>query len=156
MVIYRKATEKDVKGIGKVLEESYNIDTIEEGIGVFKSETGLGHRYIVAEEKGEIIGIVTWKMHGLPKHELCELDRIAVLHKFKGKGIAKELFHKLMEDANEEYKRHGFKSRKLFILTHADNKRAQAFYKKIGMKHETTLKSHYYKDKDEHVYSIFF
>ena len=70
-------------------------------------------------------------------------------------GFGREVLW-VFRDANEEYKRHGFKSRKIFILTHADNKRAQAFYKKMGMKHETTLKSHYYKDKDEHVYSIFF
>ena len=56
----------------------------------------------------------------------------------------------------EVYKKHGFKSRKLFILTHEDNKRAHAFYKKMGCKHETTLKNHYYHGKDERVYSIFF
>ena len=30
------------------------------------------------------------------------------------------------------------------------------FYEKVGFKHETTLKDHYYKDQDERVYTIFF
>ena len=46
--------------------------------------------------------------------------------------------------------------RKLYLLTHADNIRAHKFYGKLGFKHETTLKQHYYKDKDEYVYSMFF
>lgn len=155
-MIYRKASPKDAKGIANVLVKSYNIKDLKEGIETFKNETKKQHHYIVAEEDGKIVGIVTWLIHGLPKHQLCELDRIAVLPEYQGKGIAKELFNRLVEDANNEYKRHGYTLRKLFILTHADNKRAHAFYEKMGCKHETTLKSHYYKDKDEFVFSRFF
>jgi len=156
MAVYRKATKKDAEGIAMVLKESYNISSIEEGKEVFKNETKKNYNYIVAEENGKIIGLTTWQMHGLFKHELCELDRIAVLPEAKGKGVAKELFDALIKEANDEYKKHGFRLRKLYILTHADNKRAQAFYEKMGCRHEATLKSHYYKDKDEWVYSRFF
>jgi ribosomal protein S18 acetylase RimI-like enzyme len=95
-------------------------------------------------------------MHGLLKHELCELDRIAVLPECRGKGIAKELFNKLIEDAKAFYEKNNSKLRKLYLLTHADNIRAHKFYEKLGFKHETTLKEHYYKDKDEFVFSMFF
>ena len=153
---FRKATLKDAEQIAIVLKECYNIDSVEEGINVFKKETEKRYNYIVGVEDGKVAGIVTWQMHGLPKHQLCELDRIAVMPDFRGKGIAKELFDALIKAANEEYKKHGFKLRKLYILTHADNKRAQSFYEKMGCKHETTLKQHYYKDKDEFVFSRFF
>jgi len=153
---YRKAKQEDAEQIAFVLKECYNIDTIEEGINVFKEETTKKYNYIVAVENGKVIGIVTWQMHGLPKHQLCELDRIAVLPEARGKGVARELFDALIKEADTEYKKHGFKLRKLYILTHADNKRAQAFYEKMGCKHETTLKQHYYKDKDEFVFSRFF
>lgn len=121
-----------------------------------KKETKKEYHFIVAEENGKIVGLTTWQMHGLPKHQLAELDRIAVLPSTKGKGVAAKLFNALVNDANDEYKKFGFKLRKLYILTHADNKRAQAFYEKMACKHETTLKSHYYKGKDEFVYSMFF
>ena len=152
----RKSTSKDAKGIANVLIKSYNIKDLSEVISVFKSETKKLHNYIVAEEKNKIIGIVTWLMHGLPKHQLCELDRIAVLPEYRGKGIAKKLFEALIKDAKQFYKKNNSKLRKLYLLTHADNIRAHKFYKKLGFGHETTLKEHYYKGKDELVYSMFF
>ncbi|HLG23640.1 MAG TPA: GNAT family N-acetyltransferase [Candidatus Nanoarchaeia archaeon] len=155
-MIVRKATSKDAKGIANVLVKSYNIKDLKEGISVFKNETKKFHHYIVAEEKGKIAGIVTWYMHGLPKHQLCELDRIAVLPEYRGKGVAKQLFDGLVKDAKSFYKKNKSKLRKLYLLTHADNARAQKFYEKLGFRHETTLKEHYYEGRDEFVYSIFF
>ncbi|MBI2130475.1 GNAT family N-acetyltransferase [Candidatus Woesearchaeota archaeon] len=152
----RKAAEKDSEGIANVLVSSYNIADLEEARQVFLDETKKYHHYIVAEEDDRIIGVVTWAMHGLPKHMLCELDRIAVLPEFRGKGISVLLFNFMKEDADNEYKRHGFRLRKLYLLTHDDNERAHAFYHKMGFEHETTLKQHYYKDKDEYVFSMFF
>ena len=81
------------------------------------------------------------------------MDRIAVVSDHRGKGIAKELFNRLVEDANKEL---NGKLRKLFLFTHASNKRAHKFYEKLGMKHEATLKDHFYKGEDEWVYSVFF
>jgi len=95
----RKATPKDAKGIANVLIQSYNIMDLREGIEVFKNETKRLYNYIVAEENGKIIGIVAWLMHGLPKHQLCELDRIAVLPEYRGKGVARNLFDALVKDA---------------------------------------------------------
>ena len=153
---FRKATLKDAEGIANVLKQSYNIKDLKEGIDVFKNETKKLHNYIVAEHNKKVIGIVTWAMHGLPKHQLCELDRIAVLPEYRGKGIAKELFNALVNDAKSFYKKNNSKLRKLYLLTHHDNVRAHNLYEKLGLKHETTLKEHYYKGKDELVYSMFF
>tara|TARA_Y100000310_G_scaffold281722_1_gene302395 strand:- start:31528 stop:31995 length:468 start_codon:yes stop_codon:yes gene_type:complete len=153
---FRKATLKDAKGIANVLIQSYNIEDSKEGTSVFKAETKKSYKYIVADNGKEIAGIVTWVVHGLPKHQLCELDRIAVLPEYRGKGVAKKLFNALVGDAKSYYKKHNQKLRKLYILTHADNKRAHKFYEKLGLKHETTLKEHYYKNKDEFIYSMFF
>ena len=152
----KKANPKDARGIANVLVQSYNIKDLKEGIKVFKNETKKNHHYIVSEENGKIIGIVTWLMHGLPKHQLCELDRIAVLPEYRGKGIAHKLFSAMVKDAKTFYKKNKSKLRKLYLLTHADNIRAHKFYEKLGFKYETTLKQHYYKDKDEYVYSMFF
>ena len=152
----RKAIEKDAEGIAVVLKESYNIDSVKEGKDVFSSEIGKGVNYIVAEEDRKIIGLTTWYVHGLPKHGLAELDRIAVLPDFRGKGIARELFNGLIDDAKKFYEKNGSRLRKLYLLTHADNKRAHKFYEKMGLSHETTLKKHYYDKKDEWVYSMFF
>ena len=152
----RKATLRDAKGIADVLVRSYNIKTLKEGIDVFKVEVKKFHNYIVAEDSGKIVGIVTWVVHGLDKHQLCELDRIAIIPQYRGTGVALKLFEALIKDAKSYFKSNKSKLRKLYLLTHADNVGAHKFYEKLGFKHETTLKEHYYKNKDEFVYSMFF
>ena len=152
----RKATNKDAKGIANVLVQSYNIKDLKEALAFFKNEIEKKHNFIVAEENRKIIGIVSWVMHGFPKHQLCELDRIAVLPEYRGKGVSGKLFAALVKDAKQFYKKNRSRLRKLYLLTHEDNSRACKFYEKLGFRHETTLKEHYYKDKDERVYSMFF
>ena len=152
----RKANKSDADEIAYILKNAYNIDSLEEGKDTFNSELKKGVNYIVADEKNRVIGITTWYIHGIPKHGLIELDRIAVIPEFRGMGIAKQLFQGLITDAKEELGRNEKKLRKLFLLTHESNKRAHKFYEKIGLKHETTLKDHYYKDENEWVYSKFF
>ncbi|MBW2980375.1 GNAT family N-acetyltransferase [Candidatus Woesearchaeota archaeon] len=153
---FRKAISKDAKGIANVLVQSYNIRDVKEGIAAFKEEVQKKYNYIVAVDKGKVIGLTTWQVHGLYKHQLCELDRIAVLPEYRGKGVSRKLFDALVKAAKAEYKKNKSKLRKLYLLTHASNKRAHKFYEKLGLKHETTLKSHYYKKEDEWVYSMFF
>ena len=152
---FRKAAKKDAEQISKVLISFYNMNE-EEAKSAFLNETKKGHHYIVAEEGGKIIGLVTWAMHGLPKHQLVELGRIVILKEARGKGLGKQLVNELIKDANKIYGKSRFRLRKLYLLTHFDNKEAHSFYEKFGFSHETTLKKHYYEEKDEHVYSIFF
>jgi ribosomal protein S18 acetylase RimI-like enzyme len=99
---------------------------------------------------------VTWLTHGLLKHGLFELDRICLLKESRGIGLGKTLVDKLVENARIFYKERSEKIRKLYLLTHEENKSAQLFYEKIGFSHEATLKDHYYRGKQEKVYSMFF
>lgn len=152
----RNAVLRDAKGIAQVLLSGYNIKDRKEAMETFRNEAKKGHHYIVAEENGKIAGIVTWLPHGLPKHMLAELDRIAVLPDFRGKGVARQLKDALIKDCRTWYRKNGFRLRKLYLLTHKDNARARKFYEKMGFTHETTLKEHYYRGRDECVYSVFF
>src|SRR3989338_10471346 len=113
----RKSKSSDAKGIANVLVQSYNLKDLKEGVNVFKNEIKKHHQYIVAEEKGKIIGIVTWLMHGLAKHQLCELDRIAVLPEYRGKGVARQMFNELIKDAKSFYRKNNSKLRKMYLLT---------------------------------------
>src|SRR3989344_1789996 len=108
----REALPGDAEQISAVLHACYNIGDIAEGAAVFRDEVRKGHQYIVAEENGRIIGIVTLIVHGLFKHGLAELDRIAVLPEGRGKGIAVALFEALVAHAKEAYKKNGAALRK--------------------------------------------
>jgi len=155
-IIFKKATIDDKNEIAKVLLDFYNMSDLNEAINAFSSELEKDFHYIVAVEGDKIIGLITWLMHGLPKHGLFELDRICILSESRGKGIGSKLVNKLVDNARAWYKKEGGVIRKLYILTHEDNLSAHSFYEKTGFKHETTLNSHYYQGKDERVYSMFF
>ena len=155
-ILLREATYDDKDQIAKVLLDFYNMNDVDEAIQSFNNELDKDFHYIVAEEAGKIIGLVTWLMHGLPKHGLFELDRICILAEARGKGVGRKLVDKLIDNASKWYDKEGEKIRKLYLLTHEDNKNAHSFYEKVGFSHETTLKDHYYKDQDERVYVMFF
>ena len=155
-ILLREATYHDKDQIAKVLLDFYNMKDADEAAQSFNNELDKDFHYIVAEEAGKIIGLVTWLMHGLPKHGLFELDRICILSEARGKGVGKKLVDKLIDNASKWYDKKGEKIRKLYLLTHEDNKNAHSFYEKVGFSHETTLKDHYYKDQDERVYVMFF
>jgi ribosomal protein S18 acetylase RimI-like enzyme len=152
----RKAKKQDAEQVGRILKESYNISTVEEGKEAFLEEIANNTRYIVAEEDNSIVGLVTWFTHGLPKHGLVELDRIAVLPEYRGNGISRYLFEELINDANKYLLKKNSTLRKLYLMTHADNVRAQTFYKKMGMTYEATLKEQFHPNVDEFVMSRFF
>lgn len=155
-IVIKEATHNDKSQIAEVLLDFYNMSDLNEAINAFLSELEKDFHYIVAVENGKIIGLVTWFMHGLPKHGLFELDRICILTASRGKGVGIKLVDRLVDDARKWYNKLDEDIRKLYLLTHEDNKNAHAFYEKIGFEHETTLKDHYYDNKDERVYSMFF
>jgi len=155
-IVIKEATHNDKSQIAEVLLDFYNMSDLNEAINAFLSELEKDFHYIVAVENGKIIGLVTWLMHGLPKHGLFELDRICILSASRGKGVGIMLVDRLVDDARKWYNKLDEDIRKLYLLTHEDNKNAHAFYEKIGFEHETTLKDHYYDNKDERVYSMFF
>tara|TARA_B100000953_G_scaffold254681_1_gene218250 strand:- start:191 stop:670 length:480 start_codon:yes stop_codon:yes gene_type:complete len=155
-IILRKAKNTDASEIAAVLLDFYNMNDAAEAVHSFESEKNKDYHYIVALENEKIIGLITWLIHGLPKHGLFELDRICLLSESRGKGVGKKLVDALINDARSWFEDRGSRIRKLYLLTHEDNTSAHIFYEKVGFTHETTLTGHYYDDKDERVYSIFF
>jgi ribosomal protein S18 acetylase RimI-like enzyme len=152
----RRARASDARGIAGVMLESYRIDTLREGMNAFEDEARRGHHYLVATEGKDVMGFTSWTMHDLPKHELAELNRIAVAKRCRGKGVARSLFNGMIADLRRFYSRYGKHLRKLYVMTHGTNRTARAFYRRMGFTLEARLKSHYYKGQDECVYSIFF
>ena len=90
-IIFRKAEHKDRDQIAGVLLDFYNMENAKEALRTFETEANKDFHYIVAMENEKIIGLVTWIMHGLPKHGLFELDRICLLSGSRGKGVGKNL-----------------------------------------------------------------
>lgn len=156
-MIYRQAKKEDYKEIAEVLLKNYKLKNIKEALQVAKNELEM-FNYVVAEEKktGKIMGAACWRCQGLPKHQLVESVRVAIMPELRGKGIARTLFKTMIQDAHKFYRANGLKIRKLYACAHASNKLAVDFYKRRGMIHEATLKDHYYKGESEFIFSMFF
>ena len=152
----RRAVLNDADEIANVLLDFYNIEDHDEAKKIFIDEQKKEFHYLIAVEDDEVLGLVTWITHGLPKHGLFELDRICLSSESRGKGVGRGLIEELIEDADKWYESKGESIRKLYLLTHEDNVDAHIFYEKVGFDHETTLKDHYYKNQNERVYSKFF
>ena len=154
---YRQAKTSDCEHIAEVLLKNYNLKDMKEARIVAKAELDM-YNCIVAEVKktGQIIGIAGWRQHGLPKHQLVETVRMAIDPELRGKGIARTLFKKMIQDAHKHYRSHGLKLRKLYAYAHTNNKLAMKFYKRRGMIHEATLKDHFYNGESEAIFSMFF
>ena len=153
----RKAVLNDADEIANVLLDFYNIEDHEEAKKIFIDEQKKEFHYLIAVEDDQVLGLVTWITHGLPKHGLFELDRICIMTKARGKGIGKKLVNELIDDANYWYKKRNGKAIESYIqyLPMKIIRMLIYFMKEVGFIHETTLKSHYYNNQDERVYSIF-
>lgn len=153
---YTKAVAEDSKQIIAIMSQSFNIKTLEEGREAHLEELRRGHNFIVARDLLNVVGFTSWVVHGRLKHGLVELNHIAVVLDYQGRGVAARLYEALVADAQKYFQEKGGKLRKLFLLTHSDNVQAQKFYEKMGLEHEATLSDHFYKGKDEFVMSRFF
>ncbi|PIS05377.1 MAG: hypothetical protein COT81_01185 [Candidatus Buchananbacteria bacterium CG10_big_fil_rev_8_21_14_0_10_42_9] len=155
-VTIRKAKKSDATGVGKLLFSFMNIKNAAEGRRLFLNELTKGNKYLIASVGQDLIGLISYKKHGRPKHGLAELDHIVVLPKWRGQGVARKLVGVLEKELKQEYRRSGAKLRKLFLLTRYNNKLAQTFYKKVGFKVDAALKHHFYPGQDEWMFSKFF
>ena len=155
MITIRDAKDEDAEGIAKVLMEAYKIFSVEEGKRAFKIDLAKGKHYIVAEKGEKIIGLTTWAIHGLPKHGLAELDRIAILKESRKNGVATQLLERLKEEVDNEFKKYGKRLRKLCLMSHDNNNGAHEFYKKLGFKPEAKIENHYYEGQTEYIFSMY-
>ena len=92
----RKAVLNDADEIANVLLDFYNIEDQEEAKKIFIDEQKKEFQYLIAAEDDQVLGLVTWITHGLPKHGLFELDRICIMTNARGKGIGKKLVNELI------------------------------------------------------------
>jgi len=153
---FRKPAKEDAGQIALALQQNYNFSSQKEAKEFFQRDIAEGMNYIIAEQNNKIAGLATWRMHDVPKHQLAELHKIAVLDEFKGKGLSQKIFQELVKDMQDFYNSRGQKLRKLYVMGHANNERAMKFYKKLGFKKEAVLPNHYYAGIDEIVLSMFF
>ena len=149
----RKATEEDAERVGGFMGKCYKTSYDGQGKEVFLNEFGRRHNFFVLEEEGEIKGVGSWTLRGLPHHEVVRINRLSV-SKREDIDLAKPLFRALAEDADKYFKSKGFKLRKVFQLVHSNDSPMIEILESLGLEKEAVIKEHFWKGIDEFVYSM--
>lgn len=155
MIIVKKATCDDEDKISRLLKTKYRFKSEDTAKATFKRECILQH-YRMAEENGEIVGLISWRPQGTFDHGVVEVARIAVASNHPQSVMVKEmLFDAMIAEADMLYREHNSHLRKVFSMFHADNEHLKDFFATKGMQQEAILRNHFHIGVDEVVYSMF-
>ena len=152
---YKKSGLLDVGKVSKLLVKGFNIGSSKEGKEIFLKERKRD-TFIIAEENGQLHGLISWGIRGVPKHQLVRIARICIVNSKKKNEVAIELLREATQEADKFFKKKNLKLRKMYAMVRSTNKKLKDFYKKMGFVEEAKLKDHYYKGKDEFIFSLFF
>jgi len=108
--------------------------------------------FIVGEENGKVIGYIVCRIetglssfvfHGLVKKG--HIVSVAVMPKYRRKGIGKALVTKAMENMRL------YKAKKCFLEVRVANTAAVNLYRKLGFEVSRTIRGYYADGEDAHV-----
>lgn len=156
MIQTRRATIKDGHKIAQLLSEWYNFANGTEAYHIFLREYSLHYHFRVAVLDKEIIGVINWRMHGLIKHGIVKLKRVAFFPETTNwREIYESLFDSALAEADHFYKQKGSHLRKVYMVTPEGSTKMHDFLQDKGMTKEAVLRDHYYEGRDEFLYSLF-
>ncbi len=106
-------------------------------------------QYYVAENmENEIVGYIQWvQKSGFRKEVVLELEQLAVLPKYHGKGIGTRLIEKSLPQINYQLASRGATIKHIIVTTRSDNHAQKIYQKTIGAKIEATIKNLYSADE---------
>ncbi len=106
-------------------------------------------QYFVAENQGnEIVGYIQWvQKSGFREEVVLELEQLAVLPKYHGKGIGTKLIKKSLPQINSQLASRGAKIKHIIVTTRSDNDAQKIYQKTIGAMVEATIINLYSADE---------
>ncbi len=106
-------------------------------------------QYYVAENQGnEIVGYIHWSQKsGFRQEVVLELEQLAVLPKYHGKGIGTKLIKESLPLINCQLASRGAKIKHIIVTTRSDNYAQRIYQKTIGAKVEAIIRNLYSADE---------
>lgn len=102
----------------------------------------------VAKDKNKVIGYIIWSQKsGFRTEVVIELEQIAVLPEFQGKGIGGSLIKQSLEKVKLEIEKRDAKLKHLIVSTRADNQAQKLYQKILGAEVEATITNLYSADE---------
>lgn len=132
-MIYRDMTTADIEEVWELERGLFPEDAWP--LEMFRDELGQAatRRYWVAEDDGRIVAYCGM-MCVLP---IADVQTIAVLPEFEGRGVGSTLLRQLIDEARDR------SAQDVLLEVRADNPRAQALYTRFGFEHIHTRRRYY-------------
>jgi len=102
----------------------------------------------VVKDGTKVIGYIIWSQKsGFRKEAVIELEQIAVLPEFQGKGIGGSMIKQSLEKVKLELEGRSSKLKCLTVSTRADNQAQKLYQKVLGVEVEATITNLYSADE---------
>ena len=106
-------------------------------------------QYYVAENlENEIVGYIQWvQKSGFRQEVVLELEQLAVLPEYHGKGIGSRLIKESLPQINCQLASRGATIKHIIVTTRSDNHAQKIYQKTIGATKEATIRNLYSADE---------
>lgn len=105
-------------------------------------------QYFIAKFGNDIIGYILWmEKGGFRKEAVWELEQIAVLPEYRGKGIGEKLIKESFEVIKKYTHARGSKIKIVLVTTSAENSAQKIYNKVLGAKPECVIKDLFRSDE---------
>lgn len=104
-------------------------------------------RYFTAKNNKKILGYILWmEKGGFRKEAVLELEQIAVLPEFRGRGVGTALIEKSLLEIRKAIEKRGSVLKLVEVATGTDNKAQNLYKKTLGAESEAVVKDLYRGD----------
>lgn len=145
----RPLNNNDIDKTAKVHEAAFVRQTLSKEWIDSNSRAHPRVQYYVAEDsEHEIVGYIQWVQKSGFRHEVVlELEQLAVLPEYQGKGIGTKLIKESLPQINCQLAGRGAKIKHIIVTTRADNYAQKIYEKTIGATVEATIRNLYSADE---------
>ena len=142
-------SNNDIERTAKVHESAFARQTLSKEWIESNSKAYPRVQYYVAENlEKQIVGYIQWVQKSGFRHEVVlELEQLAVLPEYHGKGIGTKLIKESLPQLNCQLAGRGAKIKHIIVTTRSDNYAQKIYQKTVGAKVETTIKNLYSADE---------
>lgn len=104
--------------------------------------------FVARDEKDHVVGYIQWiHKSGFRKQAVIELEQIAVLTSYQGKGIGTKLIEESLKQIQISLDDSNSKLKAILVSTRSDNKARSLYEKVLGAKEIVTIKDLFSNDE---------
>lgn len=124
--------EKDISAVARIHGESFSRQSASsKWVSCNFNAYPRVMMFVAENDVGDVIGYIQWlQKSGFRKDAVVELEQLAVLPEFRGKGVGAKLITDSLRDLSRYLEENDSKLKAILVTTRSDND-AQKLYKKI-------------------------